>query len=280
LATRKTRLIKQAFAERYKNNLRCSWVNYVRSHDDIGWTFSDQDASRLGIIGHDHRQFLNDFYTGTFPGSFARGLPFQLNPKTGDMRISGTTASLAGLEKAIEEEKTLEVELAVRRILLVYGIIFSLSGIPLIYLGDEIGNLNDYTYRKDPIKSCDSRWVHRVKSDWAKVERRNQKGTIEKQIFQGLTNLIRIRKENDLLSSGNFKVLDFENDHVLGFIRFSGTKKILVLANFTEEEQMIPEKILRIYVSSDSLHNLSNGDRYHLKDVHLEPFEIAILETN
>lgn len=227
LATRKTRLLKQAFAERYKINLRCSWVNYVRSHDDIGWTFSDQDASRLGINGHDHRQFLNDFYTGTFPGSFARGLPFQLNPKTGDMRISGTTASLAGLEKALEEETYYEVELAVRRILLVYGIIFTLSGIPLIYLGDEIGNLNDYTYRKDPIKASDSRWVHRLKTDWVKVERRDQKATIEKQIFRGFANLIRIRKENDLLSSGYLEVLDIENDHVLGFMRLSETKKFL-----------------------------------------------------
>ena len=104
LATREVRLLDQALRERFKIEDGCAWVNYVRCHDDIGWTFSDEDAARLNINGYEHRQFLNDFYTGRFPGSFARGLPFQENPKTGDARISGTCASLAGLEKALHEE--------------------------------------------------------------------------------------------------------------------------------------------------------------------------------
>ncbi len=96
----------------------CAWVNYVRVHDDIGWTFDDAAAQRLGINGYDHRRFLNAFYTGKFPGTFARGLPFQENPRTGDARISGTCASLAGLEKALREEGGLlrqpeQIELAV-----------------------------------------------------------------------------------------------------------------------------------------------------------------------
>ena len=170
--------------------------------------------------------------------------------------------------------------MAIRRILLVYGIIFTASGIPLIYLGDEIGNLNDYTYRKDPIKSSDSRWVHRLKTDGMKLERRKQKGTIENRVFEGLANLIRIRKENVLLSSGFLEVLDIENDQVLGLMRADGTKKILVLANFTEEEQIIPKRILRIYISSNCVHNLTINDRYILKEVNLEPLEIDILETS
>ena len=279
LATRKTRLLKQALAERYKINRRCSWVNYVRSHDDIGWTFSDQDASRLGINGYDHRKFLNDFYTGIFPGSFAKGLPFQLNPNTGDMRISGTTASLAGLEKALGEETSYEVELAIRRVLLIYGVIMTLGGIPLIYLGDEIGYLNDYTYRKDPVKFGDSRWVHRPYIDWAKFERRNEKGTIEERIFHGVCNLIRLRKENDVFSCGDLEVMDIGNEHILGFVRTCSTKRILVLANFTEGEQIIPKQILRIYGLDYSLYKLSNGDKYDLADLSLEPYEITMLAT-
>ena len=144
----------------------------MRCHDDIGWTFSDEDAAQLGINGFDHRIFLNAFYTGRFEGSFARGLPFQENPKTGDMRISGTCASLAGLEKAIREETEWEVELAIRRISLIHGIILTTGGIPLIYLNDEIGVLNDYDYRDDPAKAHDSRWVHRPTTDWEMMERR------------------------------------------------------------------------------------------------------------
>ena len=104
LATRKVRLLSQALATRFRIDPSCAWVNYVRVHDDIGWTFSDEDAALLGVNGYDHRQFLNEFYRGRFPGSYARGLPFQENPKTGDCRISGTCASLAGLEKALAEE--------------------------------------------------------------------------------------------------------------------------------------------------------------------------------
>ena len=130
-------------------------------HDDIGWTFSDEDAARLGINGYEHRRFLNAFYTGRFEGSFSRGLPFQENPKTGDARISGTCASLAGLEKALFEETAREVDLALRRILLIHGVILTIGGIPLIYLGDEIGTLNQYSYKNDPAKADDSRWVHR-----------------------------------------------------------------------------------------------------------------------
>ena len=166
LATREVRLLNLALRERFQLPTGCAWVNYIRCHDDIGWTFSDDDAARLGINGYDHRRFLNSFYTGRFEGSFARGLPFQENPKTGDARISGTAASLAGLEKALKEGDAGEVDLAIRRILLIHTVILSIGGIPLIYLGDEVGALNEYAYRNDPAKAHDSRWVHRPATDW------------------------------------------------------------------------------------------------------------------
>jgi len=157
LATREVRLLRYSMQERFEIDPACAWVNYVRCHDDIGWTFSDEDAAHLWINGYDHRLFLNSFSTGNFPGGFARGLAFQENPKTGDCRISGTCASLAGLEKAINEETSVEVDLAIQRILLIHSIILSMGGIPLFYLGDEIGTLNDYKYRSDPVKRSESR---------------------------------------------------------------------------------------------------------------------------
>ena len=144
LATREVKLLRHSMSERFKINSACAWVNYVRCHDDIGWTFDDGNAAQVGINGFGHRQFLNAFYTGRFPGSFARGLPFQENPRTGDCRISGTCASLAGLEWALHEGSSGEIDLAVRRILLIHSVILSIGGIPLIYLGDEVGTINDY----------------------------------------------------------------------------------------------------------------------------------------
>lgn len=239
LATRRVTLLSQALATRFSIHPETTWVNYVRCHDDIGWTFSDDDALQLGIHGDDHRRFLNEFYRGRFPGSFARGLPFQETPKTGDCRISGATASLAGLEKAISEEGPNEVELAIRRILLIHGIILLAGGIPLLYLGDEIGTLNDYDYENDPDKARDSRWVHRPRADWLYYEKRKSPKSTEGRIFAGLQNLTALRKKHAAFSGGNLEVLETENPHVLGFARFYEGKRAVIFANFSEAEQVI-----------------------------------------
>ncbi len=194
LATREVRLLFKSLSHRFQIPAQASWVNYIRCHDDIGWTFDDTDAQQLGINGYDHRRFLNSFYTGRFPGSFARGLPFQENPATGDARISGSLASLAGLERAMQMGDAAEIELAIRRILLLHSIILSIGGIPLIYLNDETGVINDYGFREDAAKGHDSRWVHRPRTDWARNERRTDMETVEGRIYSALGKLIHLRK--------------------------------------------------------------------------------------
>ena len=245
LATRKVDLLAQALAIQFKISPQTSWVNYVRCHDDIGWTFSDEDAALLGINGSDHRRFLNEFYRGRFPGSFARGLPFQENPTTGDCRISGSCASLAGLEKALSEEGPNEVELAIRRILLLHGMILTVGGIPLIYLGDEIGTLNDCTYRDDPHKTRDSRWVHRPYADWKKYEKRNEPNSIEGRLYQGLQRLITLRTENEAFSGSELEILPTENEHVIAFIRTYDGQRAVIFANFSENPQTVPSRIFQ-----------------------------------
>ena len=127
VATREVKLLAQAMRNRNRLPEGCSWVNYLRCHDDIGWTFDDLDAAQVGIDPAGHRRFLNDFYTGRFPGSFARGFPFQFNPDSGDQRVCGTLASLAGLEKAVEENDPQQIETAVRRINMLRSIILSMA---------------------------------------------------------------------------------------------------------------------------------------------------------
>lgn len=239
LATREVRLLRHSMQKRLMIPKQCAWVNYVRSHDDIGWTFSDEDADELWINGYDHRQFLNEFYRGNFPGSFARGLPFQENPRTGDCRISGTTASLAGLEKAIAVETEAEVNLAIKRIIMIYGIILTIGGIPLLYLGDEVGILNDYGYLKNPEKKQDSRWVHRPIYDDKLVEKRHNKKTVAGIIFTELLKIIKIRKTNKIFRNLNTTILDSMNTHIFCFSRKNDLDEILVIANFSEEPQKI-----------------------------------------
>ena len=280
LATRKVRLLSQALATRFKINSRTAWVNYVRCHDDIGWTFSNEDAAQLGVTGDDHRRFLNEFYRGRFPGSFARGLPFQENPKTGDCRISGTCASLAGLEKAITEETPKEVELAIRRILLIHGIILLVGGIPLLYLGDEIATLNDYSFRDHPDHVHDSRWVHRPIANEENYARRSDPATIEGRVFSGLQVLTRLRKANPAFSGGDLEIILTENEHVLGFVRTYGGYRVVIFANFSESKQIVPARVLEQNncAGKSRLAGLSKMPRAHA-NLQLAPLDLLVLGT-
>ncbi len=247
LATRKVGLLRHSMQRRFAIDPECAWVNYVRCHDDIGWTFSDDEAGELGIVGYDHRQFLNAFYSGRFEGSFARGLPFQFNPTTGDMRISGSCASLAGLEKAQLEETEAELELALRRVLLIHSVILSIGGLPLLYLGDEVATLNDYGYRNDPSKAEDSRWAHRPRTDWARVALRADEDTVEGRLFGRLRRLIELRKENPACGGGETEIIDTGNPHVFGYVRQHGGQRMMVFANFSEQEQRVASNELRLH---------------------------------
>jgi amylosucrase len=277
LATRNVNLLDQALRQRFRLPDGTAWVNYVRCHDDIGWTFSDEDALGLNINGSDHRQFLNSFYSGRFPGSFARGLPFQENPKTGDVRISGTCASLAGLEKAMKEETEREVDLAIRRILLIHGIILTVGGIPLIYLGDEIGILNDYSYRYDPAKANDSRWVHRPFTDWEKVGRRGKSDSLEGKIYTGLQRLIRMRVQNPVFAGQDMHVINTGNSHVLGYVRLNEPGRVLVFANFSEEPQPLSGNLLRLYGVGYQLTDMLTGDEVSIQDWSIQPLGFTCL---
>lgn len=246
LATRDVNLLRDSMQKRFALPSGCAWVNYVRCHDDIGWAFSDEDAEELKIKPSDHRQFLSEFYTGRFENSFARGLPFQENPDTGDMRISGTTASLCGLEKAMEDGDEESILLAVRRILLLHGILFTIGGVPLIYLGDEIGMLNDYSYGQSPEKDGDSRWVHRSKFKWERADLRRKLDNVVGQIYMGLLKLAQIRQQNLAFTRAETEIMDTGNDHVFGYFRHHGEQSVLVLANFSEREQAVAGRRLRL----------------------------------
>ena len=257
LATQYTHLLTYAMQRRFDIPENCCWVNYVRSHDDIGWGFADEDAEVLGIHGFNHRQFLNRFYTGQEEGSFAVGYPFQFNRKTLDMRISGTTASLAGLEQALKENDSHKVSLAIQRILLIYGLVLSMGGIPLIYLGDEVGTLNDYRYRDDPGKADDSRWVHRPYTDWSKLARREKAGTIEARIFGPLRRMIAIRKEQPAFgAAAQTDVLQTSNPHIYAFVKTLGDHHVLIVGNFTDQVQALPAEELPLSMVGGVLHDL------------------------
>lgn len=260
LATREVKLLDYAMRRRFHLPAGTAWVNYLRSHDDIGWTFDDDDARQVGIDPVGHRRFLNDFYSGRFPGSFARGVPFQENPATGDARISGTLASLAGLEQATQSGDERQIGLSVRRILLLYGVIASIGGIPLIYLGDEMGALNDYGFADDPDKADDSRWVHRPQADWAwRARALGDPTSPHSRIFTGLQRLLALRTQEPTLCGSDTEFITTGNPHIFGYARRGSGQRLLAVANFSEQPQELGADQWREHARSDRFIDLITG---------------------
>ena len=239
-ATREVRLLKQSLGHRHRLPEGTAWVNYLRGHDDIGWAFANDDAEAVDIRPGDHRDFLNRFYTGRFEGSFATGVPFQHNEDTGDMRICGTAASLAGLEQALRQRDEALAGMALRRLHMLYGVLCSIGGIPLIFLGEEWAVLNDYAYLKQPDKADDSRWIHRPRADWDLFRNEVEKeGTLRNRHFEGVRALFAERRRQPALQGAAMRLLPGENPHVLTYLRENGSHRLAVLANFSEHDQVV-----------------------------------------
>lgn len=278
LATRDIRILMHAMQRRFTIPNGCAWINYVRCHDDIGWAFSNDDIETMGLNAKQHRQFLKRFYTGRFEGSFARGAPFQENPLTGDARISGTCASLAGLEKAIDENNQNEIDLAIRRILLLHGIIMTIGGIPLIYLGDELGMLNDYGYDKDAAKTGDSRWLHRSHFDWERAVQRHDLNTVAGRIYKGLLRFIQLRQQNLAFTRAETEITDTGNQHVFGYFRNHDQYSVLVLGNFSEKEQRLEARRLRHMGMRKTMVDIYAGKTITAtQELIMDPYQLMVL---
>ena len=248
LATRDTRMMAHVMGTHFPETLRnATYATYIRCHDDIGWAVTDEDAGALNISGPAHRAFLSDFYEGSFPGTFSRGALFQVNPETGDKRISGTYASLAGLEKAVGEGDVAGVDLAVQRILMGHALIASYGGIPLIYMGDELALPNDYGYMNVPAHAHDSRWIHRPEMDWGLAATRHEAGHPAGRVFLGTRHILARRKATSALHAGyGTRVVHCDTAGVFAFLRLAPTGPVLCLFNFTEHWQHLPEAWVRL----------------------------------
>ncbi len=238
LATRDTGLMRHVLQTHFPTSLpNATYATYIRCHDDIGWAVTDEDAAALGFSGVLHRAFLSDFYDGSFPGSFARGELFQYNPETGDKRISGSFASLAGLEAALEAGDAWQIDRAVDRILLGHALIAGWGGIPLIYMGDEIALLNDYGYRTVPEHAHDSRWVHRPRMDWARAAAAMTGGdTPEAKVWHGTRAILAARAAcPELHGAVPTEVLDAPLPGLFAHRRAAPAGPLVCLYNFTAE---------------------------------------------
>lgn len=241
MATKKTLLLTKSLENLPKKPDEATWINYIRCHDDIGLGFEDQYIYQMGWDAKMHRRFLLDYYCQRLDWSPSKGLVFMYNPKNGDGRITGSAASLLGLETALGQNNPRAVQKSIDKIVLMHSIILSYGGIPLIYAGDEIGTLNDYSFLQDKTKKEDSRWVNRPFQDWKAIADLDEKQTYRAEIFYRLQKLIAIRKRNPVFAdNGNLILYRIPNPHILVYERTSNEGMgILVVCNLDETAQKI-----------------------------------------
>jgi amylosucrase len=283
LACRDARLATQALSRLRPEPACTSWVTYLRCHDDIGWAVSDADADAVGLTGTAHRRFLNDFFSGRFPGSFARGTLFQHDQRTGDARICGTSAALCGIQAALDAEDDAELEFAVRRLETLYSVVFSFGGIPLLWMGDELALRDDPHWADDPAHAKDNRWLQRPPMDWVAAARRRDPAALEGRVFSLIQRLSQARRSQPALGAGGqTDVLCHDNPHVLAYRRQHPTSSpLLALANFSGGWQSVDAALPAAAGLPDPEHLHSARGRLDWGEgrLHLPPWGFAWLIT-
>ncbi len=259
-----------------------TWIHYARCHDDIGWGFNEVAIMKMGMDAHAHKQFLISFYEGTFEGSFSKGKLYEFDPVTLDARNSGTMASLCGLERSLDEKDDYQKALALGRIKLFHAFLLSSRGLPLLYSGDEIASLNDYSYLLIPGKSHDSHWRHRPAFQWERSKFRNKQGTPEYEVFQDLKRRIRIRSANRLFHAGvQETALSLGNTALYATRRFSEGRELICIFNFSEDRQFFHPSEVHKSLVHDVFTELIQGKQviFSKSKLVVGPYEVLWLEA-
>ena len=235
VATKDVRLLQHQLGQVFALPGEYTFLNYLRCHDDIGWGLDYAWLARFGAQEVAHKKFLNNYLTGRWPGSPARGELYNDDPRLGDARLCGTTASLCGVESARREGDAAKLDWALRLDLMLHAYMFSMSGVPVLYSGDEIAQENDNDYRSDAHKAPDSRWLHRGDMDWEAAEKRRDPKTPEGRIFRGLRRLEQLRRAHRVFDgAADVWLVDAHDPAVLGIGRYYWGEKLVALFNFGE----------------------------------------------
>ena len=273
VATKDTRLLQRQMDSVNALPKQYVFLNYLRCHDDIGWGLDYDYLRQFGMEEISHKKYLNDFFTGEYPGSFSKGELYNSDPLSGDARLCGTTASLCGIEKAEENGNEEELQNAIRYDFMLHAYMLVQSGIPVIYSGDEIGQKNDYTYHENSVKREDSRYLHRGAFDWESAKKRKEAGSVPAQVFKGLKKLNEIRKSHSVFQ-GNAEVTTIETGDisVLGIVRSNEQECLTALYNFSENK-----KELWIPGMDGARRDLLTEQEVKGPRIYLEPFGVKWL---
>ena len=238
VATQDVRLMKHQLGQVFALPKQYVFLNYLRCHDDIGWGLDYDYLKQFGVEEVSHKKFLNDYFCGAHYGLDSRGELYNNDPRLGDARLCGTTASLCGIEAAEYERNDWKLDIGIRLDIMLHAFLLTQSGIPIIYSGDEIGQLNDYTYHEDPEKWDDSRYLHRGAFKWDEVAARKSPAKRQGRIYKALRKLEKLRSKHIVFESGaDCWIIETYNDHVLGIGRYFHGEKMIALFNFSTQDE-------------------------------------------
>lgn len=270
IATRDIRLLKKQMDIVSRLPKQYTFLNYLRCHDDIGWGLDFDTMKQWGMEEPSHKRYLNDYFTGKIADSISRGELYNDDPVTQDARFCGTTASMCGIEAAGFEGNAEKMQTAIQEDLMLHAYMLTQSGIPMLYSGDELGQVNDYSYKEDAEKASDSRYLHRGAFQWTLADKRKDLSTVQGQLFQMLNRLEQIRRQENVFSQeAEVYTYDVHNDSILGILREYKGERFIALFNFSESEQtawMQEKGIFR---------NLVNGEIVEVKDPVLKGYEFV-----
>ena len=244
------------------------FLNYLRCHDDIGWGLDYETMRPWGIKEIPHKRYLNDYFTGKIRGSVSRGELYNDDPVTQDARFCGTTASMCGIEKAGFEHDEEAMNAAVREDIMLHAYMLTQSGIPMLYSGDELGQVNDYSYKNDPEKCADSRYIHPGKLPWELAEDKEDVTTVQGNIFQTLDWLEKIRRQEITFDKdADVYTYDVHDDSILCVLREYKGRRFFGIFNFSNQEKTAWMQEKGMY------RNLLTGEKTELKDIRLSGYE-------
>lgn len=269
LATRDTRMLKHQMDVIHSLPKNCYFVNYLRCHDDIGWGLDEEQEKKLEIDPIQHKEYLYHFFEGTYPYSFARGELYNYDPVTKDARSCGTTASLCGIEKGGFEGDLEQVKQGIQRVLMMHAACMSMEGFVMLSSGDEIGQVNDYNYKKNPDTAADSRYLHRSPFQWENAEKRKKPGTVQYAIWNGLKQMEEFRREENCFGeTAGISTWDTGNSSVFAIRRTAGREELICLANFSEYGQNAWLNCLE-----GEYEDLFTGEKLEMNSVWMNPYQ-------
>ena len=244
VATRDIRLLRKQMDIVCALPKEYTFLNYLRCHDDIGWGLDYDTLKTWGMNEVPHKKYLNDYFQGKTEGSVSRGELYNEDLVTGDARFCATTASMCGIESAGFEQNDQKMDQAIRKDIMLHAYMFTQSGIPMLYSGDEVGQVNDYTYKEDPEKAPDSRYIHRGKFNWKLADKIEEKGSVQERLFHALGDLEAVRRREAVFNvDAEVYTKDYSDTSILWIVRKAGGEELHAVFNFSDydKEVWMPE---------------------------------------